>query len=509
MDIFRGKDVLAMDKEQISSGTDSLELMENAANAIVEVAAEHFSSMIDIKAAVFCGHGNNGGDGIAAARLLADSGAQVRCFHVGNGTFSKDAAEMAKRFAEAGGKVEIFDPASRDIVDFCSKADLLVDAIFGVGFKGKLEGKFLEAARMINWAPGYVISADLPSGCQADTALASPESVKADVTVTFTGLKAVHAVQPAKSFCGKVKLYGIGISDEIVRKYAPLAELVGSDFLDRVIPKRQANTHKGDYGKLLVVGGSVGYTGAPYMAAQAAARTGTGMVYLAVPESIYSIEAGRCEEIICLPMPSVGGKFSTKALSAVLQLAGKCDVCLIGPGIGRSKESDKFICDIIAGIKIPVVIDADGINAVSENINILRSRTAPAVLTPHDIEFKRLGGNISAFGRIDAAYRMAGDLGVTVVLKGNTTVIADGKEAVYINTTGNPGMARGGSGDVLAGVIAALIAQGISCGDAAAAGVYLHGAAGDICADSIGEYGMLPSDIISALPQMLKKYNSK
>lgn len=279
-------------------------------------------------------------------------------------------------------------------------------------------------------------------------------------------------------------------------------------FIDGVIPVRRSDTHKGDYGKVLVVGGSADYPGAPFLSAKAAYRTGSGIVYLAVPESIYLLEAMRCLEIIPRAFPDQQGKFSTDALAPLLTLADQCDAAIIGPGAGRSLDSDRLLCGLISELKCPVVLDADGINAVSENIHVLKQRTRPTVVTPHAIEFIRLGG-VPGPDRIDSAEALSESLSCVVVLKGAESVIAAPDSPTALNCAGNPGMAKGGSGDVLSGIIASLIGQHLSAVDAARAGVWIHATAGDLCASEIGEYGMMPGDLIERIPAVLRKYNSK
>lgn len=266
-------------------------------------------------------------------------------------------------------------------------------------------------------------------------------------------------------------------------------------------PKRDPNTHKGNYGKILLLCGSRGYTGAAALAAMGALRSGAGVVYLAVPESIYQIEAAKLLEPVVIPLPDENGMFSENAADAVLSMLPKLDAVLIGPGIGRSDGTRTLVQAVLKNANCPVVLDADGINVLSGHIDILRERTAPAILTPHDGEFKRIGGQVFP-DRCEAAAALAEDLGCIVLLKGHRTVITDGNSC-YVNQTGNPGMATGGSGDVLAGIIVSLLGQGIPPLQAAACGAWLHGSAGDLCAEEIGEYGMLPQDMLNVLPRLL------
>lgn len=269
-----------------------------------------------------------------------------------------------------------------------------------------------------------------------------------------------------------------------------------------LLPERKKDAHKGDFGKILLLCGSRGYTGAAALAAMGALRSGAGLVYLGVPESIYAIEAVKLTEPIVFPLPDAQGMLSKDAVGPVLEMLPKMDAVLIGPGLGQSEGTMAVLEAVLMDAACPVVIDADGINLLSGHKDILRGRAASSVLTPHMGEFLRLG--CSADGdRVSAAARMACDLGAVVVLKGHNTVITDGT-ACCVNPTGNPGMAVGGSGDVLAGVITSLLGQGLRPLDAAACGAWLHGAAGDACAETIGQYGMLPSDMLEALPRLMK-----
>ena len=268
-----------------------------------------------------------------------------------------------------------------------------------------------------------------------------------------------------------------------------------------ILPDRAADGHKGDFGKILLLCGSKGYTGAAYLAAMGALRSGAGLVFLGVPESIYAIEAIKLSEAIVFSLPEEDGKLSADAIPAILERLPKMDAVLIGPGLGQSNGVLQVVKAILEQTDCPVVLDADGINLIAAHKDIVRGRTAPTILTPHAGEFGRLGGNPEE--RTVAAEAMAKDLGCILLLKGHHTVITDGG-TTYINTTGNPGMAVGGSGDMLAGIITALLGQGIAPLEAAACGAWLHGAAGDICAAEIGQYGMLPTDMLNVLPRLLK-----
>ena len=269
-----------------------------------------------------------------------------------------------------------------------------------------------------------------------------------------------------------------------------------------LLPDRAPDCHKGDCGKILLLCGSRGYTGAAALAAMGALRSGAGLVYLAVPHSIYEIEASKLTEPVVLPLPDMGGTMSVSAAKDLLRLLPGKDAVLIGPGCGRSEGVLSAVMAVLEEYQGPVVLDADGINALKAHKDILRRRTSPTILTPHDGEFLRFGGVLND-DRIRCAADMAEELGVIMLLKGHRTVITDGKTC-YVNETGNPGMATGGSGDVLSGILVSLLGQGIMPLKAAACAAWLHGAAGDICAKEIGTYGMLPSDMLHVLPRLLK-----
>ncbi len=269
-----------------------------------------------------------------------------------------------------------------------------------------------------------------------------------------------------------------------------------------LLPDRNPWGHKGNFGKLLLLCGSRGYTGAAFFAAMGALRSGAGLVFLGVPESIYGIEAVKLNEPVIFPLPDAGGRLSADAVPEILTRLPQMDAVLVGPGLGQSGGTLAVVRAVLEKAECPVVVDADGINVLSAHRDLLRGRKSPTILTPHDGEFARLGGVIGE-DRMAAAAALAEELGCTVLLKGHETCITDGTDG-FLNPTGNPGMAVGGSGDVLAGVITALLGAGLPPLEAAACGAWLHGAAGDRCAAELGQYGMLPTDMLSALPRLMK-----
>lgn len=269
-----------------------------------------------------------------------------------------------------------------------------------------------------------------------------------------------------------------------------------------MLPDRPNDSHKGTFGKILLLCGSRGFTGAAALAAMGALRSGVGLTYLAVPESIYEIEAVKLTEPVIFPVDDDNGTYSISGLPQIEDLLTGKDAVLVGPGIGRSDGATAVVRTVLESFSGPVVVDADGINVLSAHKDILRGRTSPTILTPHDGEFQRFGGNLTE-DRIRSAAEMATQYSCVVLLKGCRTIITDGMRC-YCNHTGNPGMATGGSGDVLSGIIVSLLGQGLPPLEAAACGAWLHGAAGDLCAKEIGQYGMLPSDMVNVLPRLMK-----
>lgn len=281
-----------------------------------------------------------------------------------------------------------------------------------------------------------------------------------------------------------------------------ILELTKSD-ISHFLPARKPDTHKGDYGKVLLLCGAEGFTGAAYLSAMGALRTGSGLVYLGVPRSIYAIEAVKLNEAVVFPLPDEAGMLSQAAVPAILEKLPSMDAVLIGCGLGQSAGTLAVLRAVLSHAQCPVVVDADGINLLSAHKDIVRSRIAPTVLTPHDGEFARLFGAFPGDDRIGAARALSKELGAVVLLKGHRTIITDG-EKTYRNTTGNPGMAVGGSGDLLAGIIVSLLGQGLAPCEAASLGACLHGLAGDRCAEAMGQPGMLPTDMLEILPQLLR-----
>ena len=484
----------------------SIDLMERAAAAVAQAALDALPDKPQkCRAAVFCGAGNNGGDGIGAARLLFLMGVKVRVFLVGDyDRLTPDAMEEAGRLSECGVELETFDPDGPSQAAWARGSHVLIDAVFGVGLSRDVApgSRFAAAIDLLNACRGAVVAADIASGVEADTGRRLGRAVRADRTVTFTLKKIGQAVGDGALCSGTVTVHDIGIPAALVRETVCPVQTVGADFAAAALPPRKAGGHKGDFGKVLVAGGSVGYTGAPYLTASAAVRSGCGLVYLGVPESIWAVEAARCVSAMPFPLADRRGGLSRRALPELLERLEGCDVLALGPGLGRQESARQLVLEVLQKTEKPVVLDADGINALEGHIDSLDSRRGRVtILTPHDGEFSRIGGALTG-DRVGAARTFAQAHGCILVLKGHRTVIAGPEGNVLVNTTGNSGLAKGGSGDVLTGLIASLLAQGAAPMLAAAGGVWMHGRAGDLAAEALTEYGMTPEDVAAAFPKV-------
>ncbi|MDR1298784.1 MAG: NAD(P)H-hydrate dehydratase [Oscillospiraceae bacterium] len=488
-------------------GMESAELMTRAGEHVA-AAAEELLGPGGGRAAIICGSGNNGGDGMAAAAQLLRHGVETRVFLVSpRGKMTSDTSEMERRLRELGAGAEEFD-GSPDTREYILSCGVIIDAIFGIGMRAELSGAALSAAQLINSSTARVVSADMPSGVSADTGIVLGAAVKADITVTFTLAKPGHYLPPGCVHCGDVRVRSIGVPDDIARGAAARLSTVEAE--DIALPHRERVSHKGDYGRDLIFAGSIGYTGAPVLAARAATRLGAGLVYVGVPQTVYGIVAAKCEGEMAFPLPcGRDGDLSDGAADSLQSRMERCDAVLIGPGLGTGENTKKTILRLISQSKKPLILDADGINALAGNIDILRAAPCPVILTPHDGEFGRLAGGEKTAGRLDAATDFAQKNGCILVLKGYRTIIALPDGSAYINTTGGPALSKGGSGDILAGMILALAGQGFPLKDSVLAAVYLHGLAGDMCARQYGEYSVSAGDIIEALPAAVMGVTAK
>ena len=515
-----------MDRRAIEErGIPSPVLMERAARHVAEEAVRFLErenrscGRRPYRAAVFCGPGNNGGDGAAAARFLAERGLETRAFLVGSRErMTADTRLMEERLAQAGLALE--DWQTEEQKDWCACADLILDALLGVGLRGEVRPGVKETILWLDSLDKPVLAVDIASGIHSDTGEVMGAALHAAVTVTFTLPKFGHLEGQGGYYTGELKTADIGIPEDVVEQVlaekddegkAPVFEACDGACAGRLLPRRRPDGHKGTFGRVSITGGSIGLTGAPVLASRGAARCGSGLIFLGVPESIYPVTAASCLEVMPSPLSDQNGRISSRAFFQILERLNSCDAGLIGPGLGRSQELSLLVCKLLEQTAVPLVLDADGLYAVKDRKELLRQRQEKGlvtILTPHEGEFAYLGGDLS-LGRRRAALRFAERYGCILALKGPATVTASPDGRVYINTTGNNGMAKGGSGDVLAGMVLSFLGQGMEPVEAAALAVYLHGLAGDLCRDRLGEYGMLPGDLAEEIPAAILRLQGK
>ena len=499
--IFTGSEAARqMDRYAIDTlGIPGELLMERAAAG----AAAEIRRMLPAggRVLVLSGSGNNGGDGIGIAAMLRETGFEVRCVMAGDPEkLSHDSRCMLARLEAAG---EVLHPF--ETVDSLGTGwDLMVDALLGTGLSREVGGKYRAIIDYVNSSGIPVLACDIPSGISADTGAVLGTAVKASVTVTFHRPKTGHLLPPGTEHTGRLVVHDIGIPPEATARGEKAGQYVTGDMVKRWLPPLPLESHKGSCGKLLLLCGSVGFTGAAALAAQAALRTGAGLVYLGVPEPVYPILAAKVTEPVVFPLPARDGRLSEEAIPEILRRLPDMDAALLGPGLGAGEAVRAVTEAVLAAASCPAVLDADGINVLSGHIDILGRAAGPVVLTPHPGEFRRLGGD-GSLSRIAGAKDLAVRLGATVVLKGYRTVTASREGEIYVNSTGNPGMATGGSGDVLSGILTALLGFGMDPVRAAAAAVWLHGAAGDRAAETLGRRSLLPTDMLGALPQIIRE----
>ncbi|NOY53137.1 MAG: NAD(P)H-hydrate dehydratase [Deltaproteobacteria bacterium] len=501
----------ALDREVIERyGIPGIVLMENAALGVVRAMEERYGDLCGKKVVVICGKGNNGGDGFAVARHLSNRGAGVHLFLPGDPNLLRGDAATNLRICRMM-KIPLVPVTTnsglRSLASYLSRCDLVIDALLGTGIKPPVRGMIAEVIKRINRYAGPVISVDLPSGLSADTSAVLGEVVEADLTVTF-GLSKISLTQyPSLSVAGHVVIADISLPVECVEKAGILVEWIGDEIL-RLLPKRRADAHKGSVGKVLLVAGSKGMPGAAVMTALSALRVGTGLVYAALPSSIEGTFLKRLMEGIVIPLDDSDRDHLTPAsLRSILQAAKGKNVVAVGPGIGLDPETGEMVRSLIQTVRIPVILDADGINQIAADPEILRKAKAPLILTPHPGEMARLTGvskEVLTTLRIDLARSFAREFGVILILKGARTVIADPGGRCWINTTGNSGMGTAGMGDLLTGMIAGLVAQGMNPLAASKAGVYIHGLCGDRAAGRLGKRSLIARDLLHEVPCVLK-----
>lgn len=507
MKLVTAKEMKALDVQaQTDYAMPGILLMDNAAQAVAEAVHEALTALEGERVVIFCGGGNNGGDGLGAARWLQSYGVSVRAFVVGAAmdAVQGDAALELAMFTKAGGRVEALSTEDDWVLAelAASKADVLVDALLGTGFHGELEGDVLRACELLNKSEKYILAVDIPTGVNADNGAVSENAVRADHTVTMALVKTGLLLYPGREYCGDIELADISMPVKLVEEYQSDKYRLTEEIVRELLPLRKANAHKGDAGRVVICAGSPGYTGAAALASDAAVKAGAGLVSLYTPLSSRDVLAIKLTEVMVHGLlERMPGILGGGAASDVASSAEAADVLAIGPGLGTSESTQEAVRTILQKITTPVVIDADALTALAGHTEILAAMQAQKVLTPHPGEMARLTGleiaEIEA-DRINIAKKYAEQWQAIVVLKGAPTVIGCPNGTVYVNSTGNSSLATGGSGDVLTGIIAGLAAQEISLQEAAICGVYLHGLAAELTGIDIG---LAAGELAALLPQ--------
>ncbi|MEE2754305.1 MAG: NAD(P)H-hydrate dehydratase [Candidatus Latescibacterota bacterium] len=501
--LVTAEEIAAIDAEVIAAGTPGHLLMERAGRAVWSIAAERFKAGPHSKVVFLCGKGNNGGDGFVAAKTAKRDGLEpsVVLFSVESEVVG-DPLYHLNTARDAGVCVLTFSDLGEDtLVRLLSSADIVFDALLGTGLRGKPKGPIRDGIEALRGHSAAQVAVDIPSGMEPDTGNGS--AAQADLTVTFDALKRGHIFYPGRALCGELAVKDIGLDVK-----HGIEDRVSFTASDPVLPARSRIAHKGDVGRVTVIAGSVGLTGAACLVSKAALRAGSGLVTVGLPESLADLVAVKLTETMTRALPEVRKRrcLSLRARADIQGLFENANAIALGPGLGRHHETVALVRRLIRDLTAPSVVDADGLNAFEGELGLLRQSPQPLVLTPHPGEFFRLMGE-QVSDPIRDAKKLSARTGSIVVLKGAPTVIGTPEGRSFVNSSGNSGMATGGTGDVLTGIIASLIGQGLTAEESAIIGVYWHGISGDLAVDRLTERALLAGDIIETLPQAERLIN--
>jgi NAD(P)H-hydrate epimerase len=478
-------------------------LMENAGDASYFVILTELG-VRGMKFAVFGGTGNNGGDGFVVARKLHSMGGDVKVFMLDDSSNLSGPAkanfEILSRMPVEIQKIESIESIRRDVLH----CDAIVDAIFGTGLTRAPSGLYEAAIELINDSGRIVFSLDIPSGVNGDSGAVEGVAVQSDFTITYGLPKIGNMLYPGFGLCGKLYVSHISFPTSLQKADSikvHVNRLIG-------LPERDMDAHKGSCGKALFIAGSASYLGAPYFAAISFLKAGGGLSYLATPKSIAPFLAAKGSEVVFVPQSDTdSGSLSLSCLEVLLEFSSGVDMVVLGPGLSLNTETQELVRELAQKIEVPLLVDGDGITALTADVGLVKTRKAPTILTPHSGEMARIAGKditeVNAY-RINVLQDIAGSLNAIIVLKGAHSLIGYPDGTVYINTSGNPGMATAGSGDALTGTIAAMYGLGLSVDEAVRMGVFIHGLSGDIAADEKGEDGITAQDIVDYLPDAMK-----
>ncbi len=489
-------------------GIAGIELMERAGREVAREVLERFSPA---GVAIVAGKGNNGGDGFVAARHLHESGVHVALFLSDDPAMLKGDAKTAfdnmpsEIPVEVVGDAELSTDSDSKFAARLRDFEVVIDALFGTGIRGEVKGRAAKIIEAVNAAQNAVVSIDLPSGLSADGGPHVGPCVRAAVTITIGLPKIGLVTDPGIRTSGIISIADIGFPNDLLNDPAITTSLMELDDARALLPTRDPSGHKGTFGKTLIIAGSEGMTGAAVLASRAASRSGVGLVYAAYPRPLGAILETLLIEPVKVPLAGDSAHFIRGHLAEAMRAADGMDSMALGPGIGQRQETGEFVLEVIRKTNAPLVLDADALNILSAEADptgVLKSRNAPTILTPHPAEAARLlkttTEKIQA-DRLNAMLDFARESNAVILLKGAQSVVTSPSGERSINPTGNSGLAKGGSGDVLTGILAGLLAQGLSTWDAARLGVFLHGLAADHAARKLGIRAMLPSDVIKFL----------
>lgn len=478
-------------------------LMENAGRATFEMIRQRWQPLSGKRASVFCGKGNNGGDGFVVARLLSGAGVLCDTFLLGNPQDLRgDAAANFTLLTALGYRVQSLQAV--DELPALTGVDFVIDALLGTGVRGSLTGLLADAVRHLNQSGRPILAVDLPTGMNADTGAVAGPCIRAALTVTFGARKTGLLFSPAREYAGELHVADIGFPASAFQHAACNTYWLAPEMMQAWLPQRPRDAFKNRVGQILVIAGSTGFGGAARLTATAALRAGAGLVVLAAPQSLLSSLEAATAEVIKLPLPEQDGKIAPGGFELLAERLSWADVVALGPGLGVAPGTSELVKKILATYDKTLVLDADGLNVLAGEVSAIRNSRASLILTPHPGELSRLlpvAKNEISGNAIAVARQAAQELDQIVLLKGAPSLIALPSQEVMINSTGNAGMATAGSGDVLTGLIAGLAGQGLEPAAAAGLGVFLHGLAGDLACEELGMWSMLAGDILQHVPQ--------
>jgi len=517
MKILTSAEMRDIDRAAIEGlGIPGVVLMENAGLRIYRALKFRFPEIAEERIVIVAGKGNNGGDGFVVARHLFNAGAKPEVLLLAARDEVKGDAAVNLAVAVKSGLAvtEVRDEASwRKARPRLDRATIVVDAIFGTGLEKPLDGLFAKVVEDINRTEAYKVAVDIPSGLSADTFEPIGPSVEADLTVTLAAPKVAHIFPPAADRVGELVIAPIGIPPALFNRSELKLEMVEERAVGPYFAKRKRDTHKGTYGHLLIFAGSLGKSGASTLAGRAALRTGAGLVTVATAAGVLPSIARSMAELMTEPLPETSARtIDASALARGLALLKGKTAVLVGPGLSTHPSTAEFVTGLLPKIQVPCVIDADALNILASHLDVLDALEAPAVLTPHPGEFARLVGRTAdevVRHRLELAPEFAMKREVIVVLKGYRTLIALPDGRVFVNPTGNPGMATGGTGDVLGGMIGSQLAQKHDLLGSVLSAVYAHGLAGDVAAERLGEKALVAGDLIRFLGPAMKELSGE